>query len=132
MIFFLPILIGFIGCTNTPQAPSPFFNTILIKNSSSQHIKTFFISTNAVGSTLKEGSISPLLAHTQQTFQRPSQAKRLPDILHVRWISYDNQIYTQKLNMLPLVQRAKETGQKTLIFDIQTPTQLDVYLTNTI
>ena len=128
LIYLLLMLLS--GCSQQPAVPSKVFNTVLIKNSSKQHIKTFFISVQVVDSKQKVGSISPLMANTQQVFERPDQAKMIPSSLNISWITYDNKVYQHEVNMAPLIQEARMTDRKTLIFDIETIAQLNVYNTN--
>ena len=128
---FIPLLIAFnflLGCGGVPEPQVRVIDTIIIKNSTNDFIKQVSVSKNFSIKATKVGSISPVLAQSEQVFERPDKAQRLPDSFQVQWISSRGVSFQKNLIIKPFLESASKKKAKTLVLEIDRIEDIKAYV----
>lgn len=127
-ISFFLISILFSGCLDLAQPQARLIDTIIIKNSTNTYIQKVSVSKDFSLTRTKTGSISPVLANSEQVYGRPTRAKRIPNNFQVKWITADQQTFTQTVSVKKLLEKAAKNYAKTMVIDFETQTHINTYL----
>jgi len=127
----LLLLLGTLfGCA-APKPTNPrIVDTIILKNSTGEYIHQVAISKDFSNPAAKVGSISPLPINAQQIFERPSNAKKLPNTLQIHWVTVANKLHKKEISIKDLLLSVSEKEHLILVFDFHMHGVINVYIQN--
>lgn len=125
----LLLLLGTLfGCAAPKPKNSRIVDTIILKNSTGEYIHQVSISKDFSDPAVKVGSVSPLPINAQQVFERPSNAKKMPNTLQIHWITEANRLYKKEISIEDLLLSVSEKEHPTLVLDFHMHGVINAYI----
>lgn len=105
------------GCSKIEPSNPKVIDTIIVKNSTGEHIQKITISEITPNGTGRHGSISPVPASIEQVFGRGDNVNRLAKTLKVHWIDRYHRVYEKSISISSLLNSTSSEKSTTIILE---------------
>ena len=115
------------GCSNIEPSNPKVIDTIIVKNSTGEHIQKITISEVTPNGRGRHGLISPLPAGIEQIFGRGDNVNQLAKTLKVHWVDHNHRVYEKSISISSLLNSTSSKKSITIILEFSPHGVINVY-----